>query len=405
MKTKIIFHLDVDAFFASAEQSLNPFLRGKAVIVGGYANQRGVVHTASYEARALGVCTGMPLHRAKQLCPQAVFLKGNFYHYKFISKELLKILLTYSPLVEFTSLDDVYIDMTGSNRRFPDPRKAAADMQQNINQRLHIPVSIGIGTSKLISRIASGQQKPRGITWVPAGKERDFLLPLPISELLGVGRVTENLLFEMGIQTIGQLAKTPKQALQQLLGANGIKIWEYANGIDQREVLPCRLPKQISRETTFEEDTSDLQVVMATFQYLCERIAMKLRKQRLTCGRLHLHIRYSDFQVSAISRKLSVPTQDGAVLNALLHNLYTDIHHRRIRIRHVQISVAELEPENWQPDFFTTSSKNKNLCASIDEIRNRFGFTAVLPAKTQILKTKYRMEKDGYVLHTPSLSQ
>ncbi len=405
MQQKLIFHLDVDAFFASAEQSLNPFLCGKPVIVGGYAHQRGVVHTGSYEARALGVKTGMPLHEAKRICPQAVFLKGNFLHYKFISKEILKILSGYSPLVEFTSLDDAYIDMTGTQRKFADPQTAAGEMQKTIDEKLNIPVSIGIGSSKLISRIASAQHKPRGVTYVPAGRERKFLNPLPVAEILGIGRVTETLLFQMGIQTVGQLAKIPKPALQQLLGANGLKIWQYANAIDPREVKPLHIPKQISRETTFEEDTQDIQVAMATFQYLCERIAMKLRKQQLTCGCIHLRVRYSDFKISSIGQKLPLHTQDAAVLNTMVHRLYNRLQERRIRIRHVHISVSEIEPENRQPDFFTMDGKNKKLLNSVDEIRNRFGFTAMLPAKTHILKSKYRMDKNGYILHTPSLSQ
>ena len=405
MKNRIIFHLDVDAFFASAEQSFNPFLRGKPVIVGGYAHQRGVVHTSSYEARAVGVKTGMALHEAKRLCPKATFLKGNIFHYKYISKEILKILLKYSPLVESTSLDDSYIDMTGTERKFPNPHRVAEEIQTTIYKRLHIPVSLGIGTSKLISRIASGHQKPRGITYVPPEKEKQFLIPLPISEILGVGRITENLLFELGIKTVGQLSKMPKQVLQQLLGVNGLKIWEFANGIDKREVKPFKIPKQISRETTFEEDTNDSKVVMATFQYLCERIAMKLRKQRLACSRLYLRVRYSDFKSDSIGRKLPIHTQDAAVLYSMVHQLYNQLQQRRIRIRFVHISVSDIEPENWQPDFFATNTKNKNLLTSVDEIRNRFGFTAVLPAETQILKSKYRMDKNGYILHTPSLSQ
>ncbi len=405
MKHKSIFHIDVDAFFASAEQSFNPFLRGKPVIVGGHAHQRGVVHTGSYEAREDGVRTGMPLYEAKRLCPRAIFLKGNFLHYKFISKEILKILTKYSPIVESTSLDDFYMDMTGSYRKFPHLQTAAEDIQKTIDEQLYVPVSIGIATSKLVSRIASGQQKPHGLTYVPPGKEKKFLNPLPISKLLGIGRVTENLLFEIGIQTIKQLAKIPKNTLLQLLGANGSKIWQYANGIDTREVAPFRMPKQISRETTFEEDTSDPQVVMATFQYLCERITMKLRQQHLTCGRLYLRIRYSDFKSDSIGRKLPVHTQDAAVLNSMMQQLNGQLRQRRVRIRYVHISVSDIEPENWQPDFFALNTKTKNLLASVDEIRNRFGFTAILPAETHTLKSKYRIDKNGYILHTPSLSQ
>ncbi|HHM23817.1 MAG TPA: DNA polymerase IV [Bacteroidetes bacterium] len=405
MASRCIFHVDVDAFFASVEQSLNPHLRGRPVIVGGLPHQRGVVHSASYEARACGVKTGMPLSEARRRCPQAVFLKGNFLHYKYVSREILKILQTFSPKVEFTSLDDAYVDMTGTNRRFSHPRRAAQAMQQEIDRRLGVPVSIGIGTSKLISRLASAQHKPRGITYVPPGKEREFLAPLPVSALIGVGRVTEQLFQEMGVRTVGQLARLPKRALEQLLGANGIRLWEFANGIDPREVEPCRLRRQISRETTFEEDTDDLQVVMATLQYLCERIAMKLRTERLACGRVHLRIRYADFEQRAAGRKLSHHTQDASVLMAMVHRLIEAVGGRRVRIRHVHISVGDLEPQNWQPDFFSGGARNEALLHGIDEIRRRYGFSAVLPAKTKILQSRYRLDKHGYILHTPSLSQ
>ena len=405
MAQRWIFHLDVDAFFASAEQSLNPHLRGKPVIVGGFPHQRGVVHSASYEARARGVRTGMPLSEARRRCPEAIFLKGNFLHYKFISRQIFRILQTFSPLVEFTSLDDAYVDMTGMDRRCRHPQEAAKAMQETIARQLTVPVSIGIGTSKLISRIASAQHKPRGITYVPPGKELSFLHPLPVAELPGVGRVTEAVLLEMGIRTVGELARIPKQTLQQLLGANGLKLWEFANGIDRREVRPFRPRRQISRETTFEEDTDDLQLVTATLHYLCERIAMKLRRERLACGNIHLRIRYADFNSRSIGCKLSLHTQDAGVLAAAVQKLFAQAGGRRLRIRHVHISVSDLEPAHWQPDFFAADKRREDLLQSIDEIRARFGFSAVLPAKTQILRTKYRMDKHGYILHTPSLSQ
>lgn len=402
---RLIFHLDVDAFFASAEQSLNPFLRGKPVIVGGHADQRGVVHSASYEAREFGVRTGMPLRSAKHLCPQAVFLKGNFLHYKYISREILDILLSFSPLVEFTSLDDAYVDMSGTSRLYVDPHRTAEEIRDLIDNRLGVPVSIGIGSSRLISRIASGRHKPRGITVVPAGKEPEFLHPLPVSELLGVGRVTRMLLCEMGIHTVGQLARIPKTVMEQLLGMNGAKIWEFANCMDDRKVLRYRARKQISRETTFEEDVMDAKVVFATIQYLSERIASKLRSERMTGGAVCLRIRYSDLKSSMTSRSLPRQTQDSGLLSSFSHQLFLQIQRRRTRIRHVHVSISKLEPENWQPDLFSAKMKDQSLMECVDEIRNRYGFTSIMPAKTQVLATKYRMNRHGYILHTPSLSQ
>jgi|Deesub1362B_J571_1020462.scaffolds.fasta_scaffold10485_1 DNA polymerase-4 len=405
MSQRIIFHLDVDAFFASAEQSLNPFLRGKPVIVGGLANQRGVVHSASYEARAFGVKTGMPLSQARKLCPHAIFLKGNFLHYRYLSRSIYRILQQYSPAVEISSLDDMYMDMTGMSRLFSHPEIAAKAIQQEIDSTLHLPVSIGIGSSKLISRLASAQNKPRGITYIPPEQELEFLHALPVSQLIGVGHVTESLLAELGIQTVGQLARIPKRTLEQLFGTNGVRLWEFAHGIDPRPVRPWKARRQISRETTFEEDTDDPGLVLATLQYLSERIAMKLRKEHLVCNRISVRIRFSDFQQRVASSRLPLPTQDASAIVTVIHRLFRSIADRRVRIRHVHLAASQLEPENWQPQFFQQSASREALLDSIDEIRRRYGFTAILPATTRMLQKKYRMEKHGYILHTPSLSQ
>ncbi len=402
---RCIFHIDVDAFFASAEQSFNPLLRGKPVIVGGLPTQRGVVHSASYDARARGVRTGMPLHQAKALCPKAVFLKGEFRHYHFLSEQLFSLYQSFSPRMEFASLDDAYLDMSGMERIWPDPVEAARAIQTAAWERWHLPISIGIGSSKLVSRLASGQKKPRGLTFVPPCQELAFLHPLPVGKLPGVGRVTERQLFELGITRIGDLARLSKSVLRQLFGKNGERLWHLANGEDPREVRPVKIPRQLSRETSFEDDVADTAVVLSTMRYLLERIAQKLREKRMVARRVGVKIRYGGFQSFQKTGTLVHATDAAARLAAFAETLFWKLPARRERFRFVQVQVSGCEPAAWQKQLFPFEEKQKTLHGSIDAIRHRYGFMAILPAKTLLLQTSYQMDSHGYILHTPSLSQ
>lgn len=402
---RFILHVDADAFFASVEQGFNPMLRHKPVVVGGSENQRGVVHTASYEARACGIHTGMPLVQAKRICPEAVFLKGNSQHYQASSLVMQEIYLQYTPLVEFTSLDDAYLDLTGTLHLHPSPVEVAREIQKRVYDTLHIGVSLGIGQSKIIARIASGLRKPRGIIYVPPGSEKDFLAPLPADELPGVGHMAKEKLTELGIFTIGQLAALPKIVPIEIFGANGKKMWELANGLDNREVQPRILPKQISRETTFEEDTTDHQMVYATLQYLTERIAGKLRQQELLCKRVGMKIRYSDFTQYNSSQVLPQSTDSAAEIFSGVERIFHSLPFRRLRIRHVGLWVTQIEWRNIQLKLFDEETRLEMLNSAIDEIRQKFGFMAILPADTLALRKKYRIEKNGYVLHSPALTR
>ncbi len=402
---RLIAHIDADAFFASVEQGFNPLLRGKPVVVGGTENQRGVVHTASYEARARGVRTGMPLVEAKRICPEAVFLKGNFQHYQAASLVMQEIYLRYTPVVEFTSLDDAYLDLTGTLHLHPEPEELARQIQKEVEDALHIGVSIGIGSNKIIARIASGLKKPKGIVYVPPGREKEFLAPLPVDQLYGVGPMTKTRLTDLGIFTIGQLAALPKLVLTEIFGVNGQRMWELANGIDSREVKPRILPRQISRETTFEEDTTEQEVVRATLQYLTERIAAKLRQEELLCRKVGVKIRYSDFTQHNVSQALPQATDNAAEIFSAVEKIVARIPFRRLRIRLVGVSVTQIEWRNLQLKLFNEKTRQELLDAAIDQIRQKFGFMAILPAHTLELRRKYRMEKSGYVLHSPALTR
>jgi DNA polymerase-4 len=403
--SRLILHIDADAFFASVEQGFNPVLRNHPVIVGGSENQRGVVHTASYEARARGIRTGMALVQAKRICPEAIFLKGNYQHYQAASLVMQEIYLRYTPVVEFTSLDDAYLDLTGTLHLHPSPLEIARSIQQQVFETIHIGVSVGVGANKVIARMASDQKKPRGITCVLPGREKEFLGPLAVDELPGVGHVAKEKLLELGIFTIGQLAALPKVILTEIFGVNGQKMWELANGIDSRGVQPRILPRQISRETTFEEDTTDHGVVLACLQYLCERIAAKLRQQELLCRRIGIKIRYSDFTQHQISQTLRQTTDSATDIFAEVEKIFSRLPFRRLRIRHAGVWASGIEWRNLQLKLFNAQEKMEILDAAIDDIREKFGFMAILPADTLELRKKYRIEKSGYVLHAPALTR
>ncbi|NIR51621.1 DNA polymerase IV, partial [candidate division KSB1 bacterium] len=302
---RTILHIDADAFFASVEQGFAPPLRNQPVIVGGTEDQRGVVHTASYNARKMGVRTGMPLSQAKRLVPQATFLKGNFEHYKAVSQVLQDIYDRFTPVIEMTSLDDAYLDLTGTLKVHKrSPEDIAKRIQEEIYKAAHITVSCGIGTVKFIARIASGINKPNGVTCVPPGEELAFLHPLSVGELPGIGPMAKERLHQFGIFTIGQLATIPKLLLIQIFGANGQKFWELANGIDPREVRQHTLPKQISRETGFEEDVSDTELVHEVLHYLTERIGKKLREEGFVGQTVSIKVDYSDHKRYIKARSL-----------------------------------------------------------------------------------------------------
>ncbi len=404
-KPRIIAHIDADAFFAALEQGFNPLLRDKPVIIGGNEMQRGVVHTASYEARSRGVKMGMSLAKAKQICPEATFLKGNYQQYRAASMVLQAIYLNHTPVVEFTSLDDAYLDMTGMHHLYPDIGEAARKIQQEVNDALHISISIGFGSSKVIARIASGLNKPHGVSIVPCGQEKQFLASLPVDKLPGIGRTTKEKLTDLKIFTISQLAALPAALMAELFGAKGKKMWELANGVDDRKVKPHILPGQISRETTFEEDLTDRDIVLGTLQYLTERIAGKMRKEKWLCHRVGIKIRYSDYTQYTCARTLKQSTDNAQTLFAEAKEIVARIPFRRLRIRLVGVWVTQMEWRDFQLSLFDEENRLELLDQAVDEIRQRFGFMAILPAETLELRHKYRIEKNGFVLHSPALTR
>lgn len=405
MSEKIIFHIDADAFFASVEQSYHPALQGRPVVVGGQANQRGVVHTASYEARRRGIHTAMALMKAKEVCPDVIFLKGNFQHYQAVSRQLQEIYLRFTPIVEFTSLDDAYLDFSGTGLLYKSPLEVARKIRRRVWEEVGISVSVGIGANKIVARIASEILKPGGAYDVSPAAQLAFLAPLPVEVLPGIGRKYRNKLHDLSIFSVAQLRGMPRIALEDLFGLNGRKFYDMARGIDRRRVEKRIRPKSVSRETTFEEDITDIKIMRSTLQYLTERIAGKLRNENLVARQISVKLRFSDFKQYEFHQTLPEASDDAVRLFSVANELLLRFPQRRVRIRLVGIRVTQIDWRDEQMGIFSAPTLGVNINQAIDEIRAKFGFMSILPAETLNLQHKYKVEKSGFVLHSPALTE
>ena len=299
-------HVDVDAFFASVEQVLNPKLRGKPVLVG-----RGVVASASYEAKFRGVRTAMTFREALRLCPKAVVVPGQYEHYADFAERVRRILETYTPAVETAALDDFYLDFAGTERLYPDYRGTLLRLQMEIFKKTGLSVSIGAARTKVVASIASRLERPRGFRMIAPGEEETFLTPLPVEKLHGIGHVHAGVLAERGIATIGELRQVPKPVLEAAFGeVIGRQIWERTRGLDGREVLLPSTPKSVSRETTIEGGTIDTEFLGSLIEYLSERIGSTLREYGKQARTIGLRIRYVDHFSAHQTIRMTCPTND-----------------------------------------------------------------------------------------------
>ena len=396
----------MDAFFASVEQVIRPELRGRPVIVGGVPEIRGCVCSASYEARAFGVRTGMWLRQAQKICPEAVFIPGCYGHYERFSKHLFQILTTFTPEVEVASIDDMYLDMSGCERLYGEIEHTAAKMQDMILQELDLTVSMGVASSKVVARTASGLNKPKGLVVIPHGQEGSFLAPLPLSALPGIGGPTQKRLHEFGIHTLGELAELPKDLLVRTFGVVGGILRDRARGIDDREIITARTSKSISRETTFEQDTIDGIFIRSVLKYLSERVGMTLRSLGRQCRTITIKILFGDFERVVKSRTLPRPTDDHMTLFQEAVNLYTKICTRKIAIRLVGVAASRLIRTSRQTDFLDFNADRRDvLSTGLDHIRSKYGFNAIDYGDTMRLRQFYAEDEEGLRLKTPSLSR
>lgn len=373
---RTIAHLDFDAFFAAVEEKRDPSLRGKPVIIG--SGERGVVSTANYVARQYGVHSAMPLRTAKRLCPQGVYISGHYQLYHDHSCRLMRILSEYSPLVEQVSLDEAYIDLSGTERLFGPPVQTARLIQQRVADELDLSISVGVATNKLVAKVASDCHKPAGFTVVPPGKEAEFLAPLPVERLPGVGPVLLKQLRDRGVSTIGDLARVPAHLLRLSFGKWGEALAHRARGEDLCRVLPSEEVKSVSREHTFAEDTSDVGLVESTLVSLTEDVCRRLRNKRLEARTVMVKIRYSDFVTHTCSCTLQRPLDVDEVFFREVLALFRQGRRRRYRLRLVGVELSNLTPRAWQDDLFDQDLPLlRELDLKLDTIRQKYGKEAV----------------------------
>ena len=374
-----ILHVDMDAFFVSVELLERPELRGKPVVVGGRPDQRGVVSAASYEARKYGIHSAMPLRTAGRLCPHAVFLDGHHEKYGEWSDRVAAILAKFSPIVEMVSIDEAYLDLSGTERLHGPPLAAADKLLRTITQTTALPCSAGLATTRLVAKVASDQGKPRGLVWVAPGREERFLAPLPVRKIPGIGEVTERALRALGIETVEQIAAVPQEKLEKIFGQWGTALYRKARGGDSYEFVIDAEPKSISHNHTFGEDTEDSNALGAMLSHLSQKACKRLREAGLATRTLTLTIRYAGFETHTRSKTLGEPTRLDADIFAVFQELLRVHRDPRRKIRLLGVSLSGLMHGNEQLDLLDAERRARleKLTSAADRLRDRFGFGKV----------------------------
>ena len=395
-------HLDMDAFFASVEQVRNPALAGKPVIVGA-----GVIASCSYEARRFGLHAGQSLAEALRRCPQALVLDGNRHIYDAFARRVWDICSDFTPDME-TLLDDAYLDFSGTERLHGPIKPMAERLKKRIQTETGLTVTLGLSTSRTVSRIATSCDKPDGLLIVNPGEEQAFMSALRIEKLPGVGHVAADLLARMNIRTIGQLTALSRDTLQLLFGANGLALFERAHGHDSHVIHPREIPRSISRETTFHRETADPDEIEATLYYLAERAMNTLRDLGLLTATVTTKLRYADFQSEAASRTLPEHSDLDTEVFALARNTLRRLYTRRANLRSIGIRLSNFRRANrTQPSLFDDRDRRRqgDLYRTLDEVRHRYGYGAIVAGRTLELLERMSRDDYGFVLRTPSITK
>jgi DNA polymerase IV len=377
---RTILHADLDAFYASVEVLDDPSLRGRPVIVGGGKDERGVVMAASYEARAYGVASAMPLRTASRRCPHGVFLPGRPDRYRELSEQVMAIFATYTPLVEPVSLDEAFLDVSASAAAFGDGQTIAREIKRRVLEEVGLVVSVGVATNKLCAKVASDLRKPDALVVVPPGQEAAFLAPLPIRRLWGVGPQAQAALAEYGVATIGQLAALSPGTLSRRFGRHGDDLSVRARGIDAGRVQPMHQPKSVGHEHTFGSDTRDRGRLDATLLDLAESVAGRLRRHDLAARAVQLKLRYEGFETLTRQAPLLRQTRESEPLYATARTLLdrTLVEGRGVRlIGLTAISLTDAQ----QLTLFDGADRQDRLARSIDAVRDRFGEGSITRAR------------------------
>jgi DNA polymerase IV len=382
--SRTIFHVDMDAFFVSVEELYDPSLKGKAVVVGGQRHERGVVSAASYEARKFGVHSALPLRTAAKLCPQAIFVDGHPERYRECSEKVYKVLTAFSPQVEMASIDEAYLDMSGTARLHGPPLRAAHKLHQRMKDETQLNCSIGIGSSRLIAKVSSGQAKPNGVLWIVPGEESKFLAPLDVREIPGVGKVMESHLHALGIKKVGDLARLEQSELEERFGKWGLALAGKARGEDaggwfDSEVGADTAAKSISHEHTYNEDTADANQLEATLMRLSEMVGRRLREAKFYARTIQLKLRYKDFTTITRAHSLPAASQlDGEIFEQV-RNLFRKNWKAGSEVRLLGVQASSFEAQEEQINLLDGNRQQrwKDALAAADRLRDKFGESSV----------------------------
>lgn len=393
----IVFHVDVDAFFASVEQLLNPGLKGRPVAVGS-----GVIASCSYEARAFGLANGMPLHQARRLCPELVVLEGRHEVYRCFTEAIWEVCRRYAPAIE-THLDEAFCDFTGTEGVYPDTLEVGRRLRREVRDDVGLAVTVGIARNRMLSKLAAKTVKPDGLRLIREEEEDLILAPLPIEKLPGMGPKTSALFRDMNVRTVREFREIPLATLTAMLGKVGSALYERARGEDSRAVHEREIPKSISRETTLETATADRTELEGMLSYLLDRALRAARRLGLKTRTLKVRIRYSDGFDEETSTTFAATAIDEDV-QPLARELLWKIYRRRVTLRHLGVALSNFRLDGEQLELFS-EARLAALHAAIDRVRDKYGHGAIVAGRAIALLEKLPKDAYGYILRTPSLTQ
>ncbi len=374
---QVITHLDLDTFFVSVERLMDSRLNGRPVLIGGISD-RGVVASCSYEARSFGVHSAMPMRMARELCPEAVVIRGNTGNYTKYSKMVTEIIRERVPLFEKSSIDEFYVDLTGMEKFFG-ARLLAAEIRKTIINETGLPISFGLSTSKTVSKIATGEAKPNNELYIDRGNEKPFLAPLSVRKIPMVGAKTYQTLCNLGVKQIKTVQEMPVEMMERVMGLNGRVIWKKANGIDRSPVVPYNERKSISTERTFDKDTTDVMKLKSILVAMAENLAFQLRRGEKLTACITIKVRYSDFDTRTMQARVPYTAADHKIIPKV-KELFDKIYSRRLLVRLIGVRFSHLVSGGYQIHLFDDTEEMISLYQAMDKMRDRYGDRAVIRA-------------------------
>jgi DNA polymerase-4 len=381
---RTIVHMDLDTFFVSVERLLDSRLGQRPILIGG-TSDRGVVASCSYEARVFGIHAGMPMKMARQLCPEAVVIRGNSGNYTKYSQLVTDIIRDQVPLFEKSSIDEFYLDLTGMDRFFG-CYKLAGELRQKIMRESGLPISFGMSANKTVSKVATGEAKPNNQIHILKGTEKPFLSPLSVKKIPMVGDKMYQILRGLGVRYVGTVQEMPLELLERVLGQNGNQLWRKANGIDNSPVVSFHERKSISTERTFDRDTTDVEKLRGILTAMAENLAFQLRRGQKLTACVTVKVRYSDFNTHTLQQRIAYTSADHLLIPRVLE-MFNKLYNKRLLIRLVGVRFSDLVQGGYQINLFDDSQEMISLYQAMDKIRDRFGDRAVLRAAGMQAKT------------------